>query len=494
MFRLTSLLLAGFLYLVSAGGAAAAGPQVSEDSQTCLECHQSVTPGIVADWRASAHAKTTPAAALAKPELQRRVSAARPPKGLEDLAVGCAECHVRRADKHAEAWDHQGFTVHLAPGPDDCAACHPQEGRQYARNIMSHAYGNLKNNPLFTTLTDEVNAPRTFENNGLRRGAVHLLTDGESCYSCHGTKLVMKGMKARETSQGEMEFPVLQGWPNAGVGRMNTDGSKGSCSSCHPRHRFSLKVARSPYTCSQCHKGPDVPAYKIYQVSKHGNIHQAQGKDWDFEAVPWTVGKDFAAPTCAACHASLVVNGDGEVLAKRTHQFNDRLDTRLFGTIYAHAHPVSPDTTVLKAPDGLPLPASLDGRPAAQGLIGKEEQARRRAAMRAVCHGCHGGGLIQGHFESLDHTTRASNAQVKTVTALMSRAWETGLAKGPAQGASPFDEYIERIWCEQWLFHANSVRLAAAMLGSDYGVFDQGRWDLTRGMQRIFEKLKKSKK
>lgn len=65
-------------------------------------------------------------------------------------------------------------------------------------------------------------------------------------------------------------------------------------------------MARSPYTCSECHKGPDVPVYKVYQVSKHGNIYYAMHKQWDMAKVPWTPGKDFTAPTCAACHVSLL--------------------------------------------------------------------------------------------------------------------------------------------------------------------------------------------
>jgi hypothetical protein len=469
--------------------AAPEAPPLSDDTQACLDCHQSATPGIVADWRASAHARSTVRAALAKPELERRVSAAQAPSGLEAVAVGCAECHTMRADKHAEAWDHQGFTVHLAPGPKECAACHPTEEGQYTRSLMSHAYGNLRQNPLFTTLTDEANAPRVFENGSLRREAVHPLGEADSCYSCHGTELVMKGMKTRDTSQGEMEFPVVNGWPNAGVGRLNTDGSKGSCTSCHSRHRFSLKMARSPATCSQCHKGPDVPAYKIYSVSKHGNLYDSLRDSWDFQAVPWVVGRDFSAPTCAACHASLVVSTEGEVLSRRTHEYGDRIDTRLFGLVYAHPHPASPDTSKLKAPDGLPLPVSLDGRLAESGLIDKEEMAKRRANMQSLCHACHGGGLIRGHFQTLDHTIDDSNALVKASTQMMSQAWQLGLARGPAQGASPFDEYLERTWTEQWLFFANSVRLASAMLGSDYGVFDRGRWDLTRDMQKMYDHL-----
>ena len=42
-------------------------------------------------------------------------------------------------------------------------------------------------------------------------------------------------------------------WPNAGVGRLNLDGSKGSCTSCHTRHRFSVAEARKPEACDQCH-------------------------------------------------------------------------------------------------------------------------------------------------------------------------------------------------------------------------------------------------
>jgi len=135
-----------------------------------------------------------------------------------------------------------------------------------------------------------------------------------------------------------MTFAVLSGWPNQGVGRINPDGSRGSCSSCHARHAFSIEVARKPYTCAQCHKGPDVPAYPVYQVSKHGNIQASSDHEWDYDAVPWQPGEHFNAPTCATCHASLLANADGVVLAARSHRMNDRLFTRLFGLPYAHPH------------------------------------------------------------------------------------------------------------------------------------------------------------
>jgi len=120
-----------------------------------------------------------------------------------------------------------------------------------------------------------------------------------------------------------------------------------------------------------------VPAYKVYQVSKHGNIFSSLGKEWNFESVPWIVGKDFTAPTCATCHVNFLTTGDGEVLAERTHQMNDRLSWRIFGLIYAHAHPKSPDTTIIINKAGLPLPTELTGEPVIKYLIDTKEQDKR---------------------------------------------------------------------------------------------------------------------
>jgi len=36
---------------------------------------------------------------------------------------------------------------------------------------------------------------------------------------------------------------------------------------CHPRHGFSIEVARKPYTCSQCHLEPDVPGMYTKKAS-----------------------------------------------------------------------------------------------------------------------------------------------------------------------------------------------------------------------------------
>jgi len=71
-------------------------------------------------------------------------------------------------------------------------------------------------------------------------------------------------------------------------------------------------------------------------------------------------------------------------------------------------------------------------------------------------------------LQALENTIRTTNEMTLTATKIVSTAWEKGVAKGLAQKDSPFNEYIEREWVEQWLFYANSTRFASAMAGSDY--------------------------
>jgi len=462
---------------------------VSEDTKACLECHEAVYPGILEDWKLGRMARITPAQAIRKPQSERRVSFSSLPDTLQHVVVGCAECHTLNSERHPDSFEHNGYKVHVVVSPEDCSTCHPVEKKEYDLNLMAHAYGNLKNNSVYQDLANSVNGLQSFSNGRISHGMPDPMTDADSCFSCHGTQITPQGTVERSTDYGDMTFPVLSGWPNQGVGRINPDGSKGACTSCHPRHQYSIAVARKPYTCSQCHKGPDVPAYQVYSVSKHGNIFSssAQSASWDFDAVPWTVGKNLTEPTCAACHVSLLMSADGSTVAKRTHQMSDRIYERLFGLIYAHPHSASPDTSLIRNKAGLPLPTELTGEPAVQYLIDKKEQEQRKGNMQQVCLACHSNGWVQGHFERLDHTVRTTNAMTLTATQILLSAWDKGIARGLAQKDSIFNEAIEKMWVEQWLFYANSTRLASAMGGADYGVFANGRWYLSKNTQQMLD-------
>jgi len=466
--------------------AAQGQPQLSSASKTCQACHASFHPGIIEGWKKSRHSRTTPAMGMAKDELSRRISAQSVPEDLRDVSVGCAECHTLNPESHADTFNHNGFQVHTVVTPEDCAVCHPQEREQFSKNIMSQARGNLVDNPVFSDLVQSIIGSPSVGEERIIFDQPDRLTEDEACIYCHGTKVEVQGQEQRKTVMGPMSFPVLKGWPNQGVGRLNPDNSLGSCSACHTRHDFSIVTARKPYTCKECHIGPDVPAYKVYSTSKHGNIFSTHWSSWDFQAVPWKVGEDYTAPTCAACHMSLTVTPQGKVVTQRTHQVSDRLSTRLFGLIYAHPHPKDPDTTKIKNSQGLPLPTDFQNRPASGYLISEDEQAARRNVMQANCKQCHAGSWVDNHFKRLDNTVVQTNLATKTATSMMLDVWDRGLASGLAQDQSLFDEGIEKLWSRIWLINANTVRFASAMAGGgDYGVFANGRYEIATNLAKM---------
>ena len=477
------------ILMSTAGMASGEEVPISDETETCIECHAISHPGMVEDWMRSRHAKITPTEALKKDKLKRRISTESIPENLADVVVGCAECHTLNPDTHKDTFDHEDFPVHVVVTPKDCAVCHAEEERQYGQNNMSHARGNLVENPIYMSLVKAIIGPQDINGLNATLREPDDKTSADACLSCHGTAVEVKGTRTIETDLGEMTLPVLSGWPNQGAGRLNPDGSIGACTVCHTRHHFSIEMARKPYTCSQCHKGPDVPAFPVYQVSKHGNIQASHDKEWNFDAVPWRPGKDFTAPTCATCHMSLLVGEEGEVIVRRTHRMNDRNSWKLFGVPYAHAHPISPRTSIIKNSSGMSLATDLTGEPASKYLIDAEEQEKRLQTMKAVCHACHSSSWVNGHFERLENTIKTTNRMTLSATKLMLTGWDKGVAKGQSQNGNLFDEALEKKWVEQWLFYANATRMASAMAGTDYGVFANGRWYLSRNIQEMIDWL-----
>jgi hypothetical protein len=441
----------------------------------------------VADWRTSRHASTTPADALAKVPLERRISAEEIPEPLRSVAVGCYECHSLNPGRHDDNFDHFGLHINVVVSPEDCAMCHPGEAEEYALGKKAHAYHNLEKNPVYRTLVETVDGVKVATSEGITVRPATEVTKSGTCFACHGTKVTMAGMKTVPTALGDVEVPNLTGWPNQGVGRLNPDGSRGACTACHPRHSFSIAIARKPHTCSQCPLAPDVPAWEIYRESKHGNIMQSVGHEWEWEAVPWTPGRDFTAPTCATCHVSLLTDGQGETIAPRSHQFTGRLWLRLFGLIYSHPQPKTGKTYEIRNKDGLPLPTAWDQTPASEYLIDEQEEGARRGRMARICGSCHSTDWTESHLARMESTALEVDTMVRAATDLMTEAWEQGLA----DPSNPFDEALEQMWVEQWLFQAESVRLAAAMMGPDYATFKHGWWSLTHNLMRIEEEVRR---
>ena len=166
------------------------------------------------------------------------------------------------------------------------------------------------------------------------------------CKQCHGSKVALKGTdgslitvddlqagrerQADESAGGgaglknDKGYPMFDEstWPNTGIGRINLDGSLGSCSACHSRHDFSPRRARQPENCGKCHLGPDHPQKEIYEESKHGVAFRDLKDHMNLDADEWVLGKDYTqAPTCATCHMSGNVRNDGKV----THDPGERI-------------------------------------------------------------------------------------------------------------------------------------------------------------------------
>jgi hypothetical protein len=462
----------------------------SKETETCIECHRIYSPGIVADWQKSRHAMTAPKDAISKPALQRRISAEAVPQNLAGVAVGCYECHSLNSEAHKDNFDHFDLKINVIVSPNDCKICHVKEVEEYGRSKKAHALSNLDKNPVYSLLVDSITGMKTVKGGRMTTPGPSENTKNETCYACHGTEVKLKGMKKIATDLGDIEVPDLTNLPNHGVGRVNPDGSRGACSACHTRHSFSIEVARKPYTCSQCHLEPDTPAYNVYMESKHGNIFSSQYQQWKFDTVPWVVGKDFNAPTCATCHNSLVVNENGDAIQNRNHDFGSRLWVRIFGLIYSHPQPKDGRTYLIKNKDGLPLPTTFGGDLTSDYLIDKVEQEKRLAAMEKTCRACHSRSWTEGHFTKFNLTLAETDKMIATSTTILADAWKKGLANKK----NPFDEKIEHLWIKEWLFYGNSVRYGSAMSGPDYTAFKNGWWDLTTNLEKMRSIVYPSKK
>lgn len=481
------LLLAFFLAVFALAGVKMGNqePEVplSEQTQECLECHRIYTPGIVSDWLASEHAHETPSEAAKKPDLERELSSETVPEELLNVAVGCFECHGRNTEDHRDNFDHFDYRINVVVSPNDCGICHAEEREQYSGSKKANALLNLQKNPIFHTLVETITGLKDVSGTTIIQLQSSPSAKAESCYACHGTRIEVKGMKILETSLGEIEVPDLGGWPNQGIGRANPDGSNGACTTCHPRHSFFIEIARKPDTCSQCHLEPDVPAWNVFRESKHGNIYYSRGDQWDWGHIPWVVGEDFEAPTCAACHNSLLVDTESEVIVNRSHNFGSRLWVRIFGLVYSHPQPKNGQTFLLKNKDNLPLPTTFTGELASEFLLEKEEQEELRTRMKRICRSCHSSSWADSYFQKFHTTIEEADKMVLAATKLLLEAWN----KDIADKSNPFDEAIEQKWIKQWLFFANSLRYASAMSGPDYAAFKNGWFDLSENLQDMKE-------
>jgi hydroxylamine dehydrogenase len=319
--------------------------------------------------------------------------------------VDCYTCH--QADKSdLDAFEHNGSVISLLVTPKDCARCHAREVKE--TTLSHHAKAGDILNSLDNYLGEVVGGPEAV---------------ATGCMQCHGSKV-------KVLSDGKLDPNT---WPNTGIGRINPDGSKGSCSACHARHDFSKAQAREPESCGKCHLGPDHPQKEVYEESKHGILYVANKSRLKLESDKWVVGQEYsAAPTCATCHMGATPT------QASTHDVGMRISWTL--------RP--------------PISKKLDN------------WQKRREAMVNVCQNCHASPFILGFYKQFDGLVTLYDEKFgKPATAIRKELMEKGKIS-----KSDFDDKLDWVYWELWHHEGRRARHGAAMSGPDYawwhGIYD----------------------
>ena len=389
------LALASMLFFASPLFAQPKGfKELSEESQACVECHKEQSRALYQMWGASRHFRAN---------------------------VGCYECHAAKQGE-SDAYEHQGMTIAIIVSPKDCGACHKREVDEFVSSHHAKAariLGSLDN-----VLAEVVEGNDAMKTPGFPKGNSAAAVNG--CWQCHGSQV-------KVLKNGQLD-PAT--WPNTGIGRINPDGSEGSCSACHSRHSFSAAQARHPDNCGKCHMGPDHPQKEIYEESKHGIKFRASIEKMNLDSPKWVVGEDYwAAPTCATCHMSATPK------QKVTHDVGMRIS-------WNNRPAVSVRPEVADAKMGLP---------------GKDVSWKtRRANMGDVCMNCHSKNWVDNFYVQYDSLIQLYNEKfAKPGVALYS------LAK-PLLKPVKFGNKLDWTWFELWHHEGRRARHGASMMGPDY--------------------------
>ncbi len=400
------ILLMFSLLLLSVSPSAYAGSYESRKQQSiekkCIVCHDRVSPGIVNDWEKSIHAKAK---------------------------ITCIDCHqAAKTDKDARA--HEGTYISALVSPKDCSRCHPKQVAQFNDSLHYKAVSFIL----------DLKGDRAGDNT-LAYKIQGKASAVMGCEKCHGSVV--------KVNNGKFDPET---WPNSGIGRINPDGSKGSCTACHTRHKFSVAEARRPESCGTCHLGPDHPQYEIYMESKHGVIYASESKSWDMNVAgnAWST-EHYRAPTCATCHMS----GSGEM--EPTHNVSDRLSWEL-------ERPLTVKT---------------------------EDWETKRKRMKKVCLSCHSPVWVDNFYIQFDNVIELYNEEYyKPVKEAMDALYNEGyLTK------EKFDEEIEFKFFEYWHHEGRRARMGAAMMGPDYTQW-HGFYELAKHrleLKHMIQEIRKEK-
>jgi hydroxylamine dehydrogenase len=392
----------------------------AKEGELCIGCHTTLNPGLAQEWRISTHGQ----------------------KG-----VNCYDCH-RAEQGDVDAFNHNGALISVIVSPKDCGRCHQKQVDEQKGSHHAKAGQILASIDNF--LGEAVAGPPAV---------------AVGCFQCHGSTIkVLPGGKFDPAT-----------WPNTGIGRINPDGSWGSCSACHTRHGFSKAQARQPEACGKCHLGPDHPQREVYEESKHGILWAAHKDRLNLDRDKWIVGVDYtAAPSCSSCHMSATPT------QAATHDVGERISWTLRPAVSTKINMiVYDDLSKEDVPAGAALPKVGDVHKAKDGKERKVVQVltweQRRARMQDVCRNCHADGQVTGFYKQFDDLVDLYNDKfAKPAGAIMD-----ALYKANKLTPAPMDEKLEWTYYELWHHEGRRARHGASMSGPDYAWW-HGMYDVAK--------------
>ncbi len=352
----------------------------------CAACHRTVASAVVHEYEMSRHA-------------------------LE--GVSCLDCH--QPAEGQETLDHNGFEISPVLTSKNCAACHKTEYDQFLRSRhAAPAMAAVTGTAGFSA--EQIAAAESYHPGMVERAPNALsMLEGQSsidvgCVKCHQ------------------------------IGAPNEDGSIGRCTECHARHNASVRLARTPETCGQCHMGPDHSQLEIYHESKHGVLFNDQKGRMNLEVDPsHLTTADMPVPTCSTCHLS-GLNG----LAV-THNTTERLSWLLYA-------------------------------PISQKRTGYQQG---QDAMKATCTQCHVSSTVERFYEEAESIVESTNAKIEEALGLIAGAREDGLLT-----PEPFDEELDFLEFDIWHYYGRTAKHGAFMGGADF-VQWHGNYELLHYKMKI---------
>ncbi len=421
---------------------------IQEENVKCINCHLKENNALVQQWKNSPHA------------------------AAQDGQIGCFNCHAAEPDDPL-GYTHEGAFIKTVQSPRDCAFCHEEEAKQMESS--HHATAGLIMASLDNVLGEVVCS--------MDSGA----DAASGCWQCHGSVVRVltdgSGKALLNENQAVMFDPAT--YPNSGIGRVNPDGTLGSCNACHGKHSFLSSRARQPENCGKCHLGPDHPQLESYRESKHGIAYYSSVRERGMNGMnilksgKWVLGKDYyTAPTCATCHMGSTLKADGSVTAN-THNVGDRISWNLREPVSRKLNRVTfAGGDQVDMPGDNPPMVGMERRYEKYVLAGDKWEKRevtgevtevktwemRREEMQIVCKQCHGVQVVGNFYKQFDELVVTYNEKfAKPARKLFDLARSEGLVEDPL-----FDSKLGWAWWELWHHEGRTARVGASKMAPDY--------------------------